>query len=269
MTRQVIVDGVGLHTGRPARVVLLASDGPVRIRANGVEASLDALAIVSTARATTLEGHGGVLRVQTVEHALAALAGLGFYEGMTLSIAGPEMPLLDGGAAAWCDAMTCLGVARGTSKLRVARHAIIEVGKSRYEWSPSTTVDVEVRLDLDDGRIAPEARWGGDPDDFRARIAPARTFAFAHEVQELLVRGLAHHANPESVVLIAPEAIHHAGSPFSPDEPARHKLLDLLGDLYVWGGPPLGRLRVFRPGHAANALAVGQARAEGVLVSSQ
>src|SRR5271165_326762 len=204
VTRQVIVDGIGLHTGSPARVVLRASGGPVRICANGVEASLGELAIASTDRATTLEGHGGLLRVQTVEHALAALAGLGLYEGMTLSIAGPEMPLLDGGAAAWCDAMKCLGVARGASKLHVARPAIIEVGKSRYEWFPSTAVDVEVRLDLDDVRIASEARWSGDPDDFRARIAPARTFAFADEVQELLVRGLARHANPESVVLIAP-----------------------------------------------------------------
>jgi UDP-3-O-[3-hydroxymyristoyl] N-acetylglucosamine deacetylase len=269
VTRQVIVDGIGLHTGSPVRVVLRASAGPVRIRANGVEASLDELAIASTARATTLEGHGGLLRVQTVEHALAALAGLGLYGGMTLSVAGPEMPLLDGGAAAWCDAMKSLGVARGTSKLHVARPALIEVGKSRYEWSPSAAVDVEVRLDLDDVRIASEARWSGDPDDFRARIAPARTFAFVHEVQELLVRGLARHANPESVVLIAPEGIHHAGKPFCPDEPARHKLLDLLGDLYVWGGPPLGRLRAFRPGHTANARALGRARAEGVLVSSQ
>jgi len=269
VTRPVIVEGVGLHTGAWARVELLASKGPVRLRANGVEAGLEKLVVASTARATTVQGRGGLLRVRTVEHMLAALAGLGVHEGVTIAIAGSEMPLLDGGAAAWCDAVKRLGLIGGKSKLRVARKATTQVGLSRYEWSPAKAIEVEVRLELDDARIAPHARWSGDPEDFHVRIAPARTFAFAHEVDELFRRGLARHVNPESVVLIAPEAIYHAGRPFSPDEPARHKLLDLLGDIYLCGGPPLGRLRVIRPGHAANARAFAQARSEAVLVTVQ
>ena len=84
----------------------------------------------------------------------------------------------------------------------------------------------------------------------------------ARDIGELVAGGLARHVEPASVVVLAPEAILHAGRAFSPDEPARHKLLDLLGDLYLSGGPPLGRLRAVRPGHAANAVAA-QARARG------
>jgi UDP-3-O-[3-hydroxymyristoyl] N-acetylglucosamine deacetylase len=143
------------------------------------------------------------------------------------------------------------------------------VGKSRYEWSPSRTTEVQVCLEVDDERLARDAAWSGDAEDFHARIAPARTFAFSRDVDDLLVRGLARHVNPESVVLVAPETIYHAGRPFSPDEPARHKLLDLLGDMYLSGGPPVGRVRVVRPGHAANAIAFRQAFAEGVLAAVQ
>jgi UDP-3-O-[3-hydroxymyristoyl] N-acetylglucosamine deacetylase len=263
VTRKVIVDGIGLHTGAAARVVLHSCEGPVRLSARGVEVPIGELWVASTHRATTVEA--GRLRVGTVEHAFAALGGLGVYEGVCIAVEGPEMPLLDGGAAAWCDAVKRLEVARKAPNLRVVRPAVIHVGSSRYELSPCDSIDLDVRLELDDPRISPLARWNGDPEDFYTRIAPARTFAFAHDADELLRQGLAHHVNPASVVLIAPEAIHHAGRPFSPDEPARHKLLDLIGDLYLHGGPPVGRLSVVRPGHAANARAIAEALAQGVL----
>ena len=151
-------------------------------------------------------------------------------------------------------------------RLEVARAATFDVGPSRYDFTPGRDVEVRVSIQLDDARLAGEASWSGGAEDFVTRIAPARTFALAHEVDELARRGLARHVDPASVVVIAPDAILHAGRPFSPDEPARHKLLDLLGDLYLHGGPPAGRVAAFRPGHAANARAFRRAIAEGVLV---
>ena len=252
MSREVVVDGVGLHTGAPVRAVLRASPGLVRLAAGGVEVPLAELAVASTARATTVEARGGALRVGTVEHALAALAGLGIYEGLVIEVHGPEMPLLDGGAAAWCAAVARLELPRGWPRLHVTREA---------------TFDVGVHVDLGDPRFATDASWRGDPDDFVARIAPARPFTLARDVEELIRRGLARHADPESVVVIAPDAVHSAGRAFSPDEPARHKLLDLVGDLYLHGGPPLGRVRVTRPGHASYARALRRAIDEGVLAT--
>jgi UDP-3-O-acyl-N-acetylglucosamine deacetylase len=68
-------------------------------------------------------------------------------------------------------------------------------------------------------------------------------------------------------VVIAEDAIHAAGAPFAPDEPARHKLLDLVGDMYLYGGPPRGRVRAFRPGHAATHAAMARALDLGVLAT--
>jgi UDP-3-O-[3-hydroxymyristoyl] N-acetylglucosamine deacetylase len=259
----VVVEGVGLHTGVPSRVALIARPGPACLRVRDVEAPVRDLVVASTARATTVEAQG--LRVGTVEHAFAALAGLGIYEGIVLDVDGPEMPLLDGGSADWCDAIARLGLPLTMPPLRVTRAAVYEVGPSRFELAPGGSIDVSVRLELDDVRLERDARWSGDAGDFVRRIAPARTFVLAHELDELARRGLARHVDPACVVVVTAEGLLHAGLPALPDEPVRHKLLDLIGDLYLLGGPPRGRLHAVRPGHAANARALRRALEEGVL----
>jgi UDP-3-O-[3-hydroxymyristoyl] N-acetylglucosamine deacetylase len=189
------------------------------------------------------------------------------YEGLELEIEGPEMPLLDGGAVAWCEALSRLGLPTGRPRLRVAREATFDVGPSCYAFSPGDGVDVEVHVELD-ARFTPGARWQGDAADFVTRIAPARTFTLSRDVEELVRRGLARHVDPSSVVVLAPDSILSSGREVLPDEPARHKLLDLLGDLYLHAGPPLGHLRATRPGHASNARALRRAVEEGILERS-
>jgi UDP-3-O-[3-hydroxymyristoyl] N-acetylglucosamine deacetylase len=264
--RDVVVKGVGLHTGAAATVRLFARGGPVLLRAGGVEARIDELVVASTLRATTVEACGGGLRVGMVEHLFGALAGLGIYEGIVIEVDGPEMPLLDGGASAWCDALSELQIPRRGPRLRVVRDAVLECGESRYELSQADHIEVEARLLLPDPRVTPSACWMGDAEDFRARLAPARTFALASDIQGLAQLGLSRHVAPASVVVLAPDAVHCSGRPFRADEPACHKLLDLIGDSYVHGGPPLGRVHAVRPGHAANEQAFRRALDEGVIV---
>jgi UDP-3-O-[3-hydroxymyristoyl] N-acetylglucosamine deacetylase len=232
-----------------------------------VEATISELTVVATERSTTVASPNGV-RVATVEHLFAALAGLAVYDGIVIDVDGPELPLLDGGAAAWCEAIDELEpeTGRRVPRCRVARAGTVDVGSSRYELAPADAVRVEARVLLGDARLTTDASWAGDARDFRARIAPARTFAREADIDALALGGLARHVEPSSVVVLAQGAIHHAGRPFSPDEPARHKLLDLVGDLYLCGGPPLGVVRALRPGHGANAAAVARAFAEGLLV---
>jgi UDP-3-O-[3-hydroxymyristoyl] N-acetylglucosamine deacetylase len=91
----------------------------------------------------------------------------------------------------------------------------------------------------------------------------------ARDLEELGARRLAARVDPESVVVVAPDAIHAAGAPFFGDEPARHKLLDLIGDLYLYGGPPRGGLRAARPGHGATHAAIERALELGVLVAAR
>ena len=219
------------------------------------------LSVVDGARSTVVTADGA--RVGTVEHLFAALGGAGIHEGLRITIEGDELPILDGGAVAWSDALA--DVPAQSPPFRITRTTTLEVGASRYDFRVVDALEVAVTVDFDDARLAPHASWSGDRADFVARIAPARTFGFAHEVEALLARGLAQHVAPESVLVIAPDVIHHAGRPFTADEPARHKLLDLIGDLYLHGGPFRGRVHASRPGHAATHAAMARAWEEGIL----
>lgn len=266
---RVVVEGVGLHTGSPARVVLLRRAGAVTLRAGDIERTIAELRVGSAARATTVESP----RVGTVEHLFAALAGLGVREGIAIEVDGPELPLLDGGASAWCAAIDALRLApadpAAKPTLRIVHDGTVDVGDSRYQVARAAGITVRAEIEFDDARVAPEAEWLGDAADFRARIAPARTFAFLHELAALQAHGLGSHVSPESVVVIAPEAIHSKGKPFTADEPARHKLLDLIGDLYLYGGPPRGVVRAIRPGHGATHAFIRVALERGLLARSE
>lgn len=265
----MVVRGQGLHSGARGAVSFVRCEGPVVVRANGVEVALSALAVVDTTRSTTVASADGAIRIATIEHVLAALAGLGIHHGVAIVIEGSEAPLADGGARTYADAARRLGITKGAPALRIVERGSIDVGASRYELAPNEGGDdgigVEVEVDFAHPGLAARARWDGDAEDFCARIAVARTFGFEREVADLLARGLASHVTPESVVVIGAERILSAGAPFLEDEPARHKLLDLVGDLYLHGGPPIGRVRALRPGHAATHEAMRLAFARGLV----
>lgn len=222
-----------MHRGQEATLRLRRADGPVTL--NGVP--IRDLTLTGTARSTSVNGVG------TVEHLFAALEARSIRAGLAVELDGPEVPLADGGAAAFFDALPPL---EAGPRPVIAREAMIE----GYTFLPASSVRVEVAIDFGDARIAPHASWDGDAADFRARIATARTFGFEHDLGDYLARGLASHVRPEAVIVFTPTEVLAAGSPYEPDEPARHKLLDLLGDLYLHGGAPIGVLRAEKPGHA-------------------
>jgi UDP-3-O-[3-hydroxymyristoyl] N-acetylglucosamine deacetylase len=258
------VRGQGLHSAAPSAVRFERREGPLTVCIGNVVLPLGELVVVDTTRATTLASRDGRVRIGTVEHAFAALGGLGIYDGMLVTFEGPEVPLADGGAAHFCDALACVRASAGPL-LRVVRDSEIVVGASKYAFERGQEVCVEVDVDFHDERLSRVARWNGDANDFRLRVAPARTFGFEHEVADLLARGLASHVARESVVVIGKECIFSAGPFFLPDEPARHKLLDLVGDMYLWGGPPRGQVRAHRPGHTATHAAMKQALHDGIV----
>ena len=259
------IAGRGLHSGAASSVRFVRHEGPVVVRVGDVEVHVSALGVVDTTRSTTVAGAEGRLRIGTVEHVFAALGGLGIHQGVAVVIEGPEAPLGDGGARAYADALRALGCTASTGALHVVRDGEVTVGASRYELRRGDGVELDVAIDFADERIAGSAWWRGDAEDFYRRIASARTFGFEHEIADLLARGLASHVTPESVVVIGKERILAAGAPFLADEPARHKLLDLIGDLYVHGGPPRGKVRAMRPGHAATHEVMRRALAEGLV----
>jgi UDP-3-O-[3-hydroxymyristoyl] N-acetylglucosamine deacetylase len=261
----VVLRGVALHRGGPAEVRLARREGPIVFVRGAVEARLDELVVVRTDRGVTVATADGRLRVDLVEHVLAAIGGLGVCAGLAIDVIGDELPLLDGGSSELADALARLELPRGRT-LRVAREATLEHGRSRYHFAPSSGTRVSVDVDFPAPVGRQRAAWDGEASDFRARIAPARTFGWAHEAEELRRAGRAAAVDLASVLVFDERGPIAGCKPPSEDEPARHKLLDLIGDLAFYGGPPVGLVDAFLPGHGASHAVISRARAERILV---
>lgn len=263
-TEPSVLSGMGVHGGQKASVRLSRHAGPIVVRTAGGTALLRDLAVEDTTRSTTVRSVvNPAVVVRTAEHLFAALAGHSIHEGVAIDLEGDEVPLLDGGARCFSDALVRLALAPGRAALEVARSGVVEVFGSRFTFTPGDRPRVAVTLDFGDAPLDPEASWDGDASDFAARIAPARTFAMEHEIEALGAASLARFADADSVVIVGAK-LFGAGEVLR-DEPARHKLLDLLGDAYLHGGPPIGSVHALRPGHRSNHAALRSAIEQGIL----
>lgn len=258
LVRPVVMDGIGLHSGEPARLTIspapsgsgwrfIRTDLPGR-----PEIPVAPRAVRRTPLCTTLTGGAGA-EVATVEHLMAALRGLGVTDAR-LELEGPEVPLGDGSAAAFADLLISGGLTfyEGEEPLLTLPHA---VGVSRGEASLVAVPAEEPRFTYVFTHPHPEvgvqvAEFAPGRDDFRTYLAPARTIGFLADVERLWAQGLALGGRLESAVVIGEDG--YVGPLRFPNEVARHKLLDLFGDLALI--PPV-RAHVIglRSGHALNA----------------
>jgi UDP-3-O-[3-hydroxymyristoyl] N-acetylglucosamine deacetylase len=269
--RARVLRGVALHRGGPASVGLEAAAGPITLVQRGAEAALTGLHVARADRGVTLASIDGRIRVDLVEHLFAALGGLGVSSGVRITIDDDELPLLDGGARRFAEAILALDVAPAEAASRalvITQDASISRGNAVYDFTPGSgvalRVDVEFRAPV--GRES--ATWSGDARDFVERIAPARTFGWADEHAALLASGRAAAVDLDAVLVYGEDGAIAGCRPAGDDEAARHKLLDLLGDLAIHGGPPRGSITARRPGHAATHAVVAEAFALGVLAWS-
>jgi UDP-3-O-[3-hydroxymyristoyl] N-acetylglucosamine deacetylase len=260
--------GPGLFRGQICTVRLVRRDGPLSFADGERELPVESLTAGADGRTSAL--FGANFRVSCVEHLFAALAAMGVRDGLRIEIDADELPLLDGGARKWMAALAELRLRPSVPALRVVAAGEVSVAGARYCFEPvqpGETADphVEVEIDGSDPRLTRFAAWAGDEVDFFERIALARTFARVTEIDWMLAQGMQANVEPTSVVLIGESEILCAGRPFAADEPARHKLLDFVGDLGLHGGPPSGRVRAIQPNHAATHTAVERALSEGLL----
>lgn len=242
----------------------MRADGPVVLAQRGAAAALGDLRVERADRGVTVASADGRVSVDLVEHLLAAVGGLGVAGGLRIATDGDEIPLLDGGAARFTAAIRALDPPRGR-RLVVARAGSFEHQRSRYRFAPGPSPVVRVEVDFPAPVGRQRAAWDGDPEDFAARIAPARTFGWVHELAALRAAGRAAEVDLGSVVVFDGDGVLAGCRPPDADEPARHKLLDLVGDLALHGGPPCGLVEAFAPGHAATHAVAARALAEGVL----
>ncbi|MCA9510362.1 MAG: UDP-3-O-[3-hydroxymyristoyl] N-acetylglucosamine deacetylase [Myxococcales bacterium] len=249
--------GVGLHGGRVVamRVAPAPADaGVVFVRTDLDSAEIPARssALGSVRRATTLRC--GEASVATVEHLLAALFALGI-DNARVELDGPEVPAADGSAAPFVALLERAGrVAQDAERvrLRLARPIEIEDGTRRIRARPADGLHVRYAIDFPHPAIGRQELALGpiDAELFARALAPARTFGFVEEVEALRSAGLALGGDLANAVVFDAKGVITPGGLRVPDEPVRHKALDLVGDLALLGRPLDAAIEVERGGHA-------------------
>ncbi len=267
VAKRVSATGVGLHSGKPASLTLAPAPenaGITFVRMDlGVEIPARNEHVVDTTLSTSV-GAGGA-RVATVEHVLAALHGMGV-DNCRVEVDGPEIPILDGSAAPF----VCLVQEAGIQRQRAARRylvveAPVEVrdGDKVARLEPAETFSVEFTADFNHPLITNQSFRSTVSDrTFEREIARARTFCFLRDIERMQAAGLARGGSLENAIVVDEFSILNPEGLRFPDEFARHKVLDAIGDLALFGMPVLGALVAVKSGHAMNQALVRKVLAD-------
>lgn len=260
--RRVWGEGVGLHSGQVTEFTICPAPvdtGIVFIRTDvcpPIEIPASADCVVSTCLATTLGRHGA--SVQTVEHLVAALAGLGI-DNARIEIGGPEVPILDGSAAAFVDLIRRSGgtvAQRRPKRFLMIRRAVTvksEDGKALARLEPAPSFQLRCTIDFEHPLIRNQTfEWQFSDAGFVREIAKARTFGFGKDVDAMHAAGLARGGSLDNAVVIDDFSIRNPEGLRYTNEFVRHKILDAIGDLALLGAPIIGRYVGVKSGHSLN-----------------
>lgn len=253
--------GTGLHSGRKVAMQLLPAppNHGIVFRRRDVAGAAGVLkadfrAVRDTRMCSMLANDAGT-RIGTIEHLMAALYGAEI-DNLTVELDADEVPVMDGSASPFLFLIDCAGTIEQAAPRRaieVLRTVAVEDGDARIELSPARGFSAEFEIDFDSAAIGrQEMRLALDADAFRAEIARARTFGFEHEVASLRAMGLARGGSLDNAVVISGERILNEDGLRYEDEFVRHKILDLVGDLYLAGAPIRTHVRARRTGHRHN-----------------
>jgi UDP-3-O-[3-hydroxymyristoyl] N-acetylglucosamine deacetylase len=260
----IAFEGAGIHTGLPARVrVLPAPAGHgLRFRLNdAVEFPALADYVVDTMRCTVVGT--GEHRVSTVEHLLSALLGCGV-DNALIAVDGPEIPVEDGSAKVFADAVAAVGLATlHEARIRwiPSEPRVFRDGEKMLVVAPASSFRVRMTVDYPAPIGTQYLETEITPDAYRREVAPNRTFGFLHEVEALVKRGLAQGGTLENAVVFGPDG---PLTPLrTPKEPAGHKILDLVGDFALLGAYPQCEVIAIKSGHKLHCTAVRELRPHG------
>lgn len=277
------IEGVGLHTGAPVTMTVNPAEtgGVVFVRTDMGNAEVKAAVanVVSTARGTTIGS--GEATVSTIEHVMAALSAHGITNAR-IEINGPECPIMDGSSKDFCEAIKKVGVEE-----QEAAHEVLTIDSNiefkdeetgaEYLIVPSESPRFTVMIDYNSQVLPPQHAVLHNLADFEKEIAPTRTFCFLHELELLLEHNLIKGGALDNAVVFVEQPMDDAkqaklantfGQPDIratrsgtlnntelrfPNEPARHKLLDLIGDLALVNARVNGHIIATKPGHGSNS----------------
>jgi UDP-3-O-[3-hydroxymyristoyl] N-acetylglucosamine deacetylase / 3-hydroxyacyl-[acyl-carrier-protein] dehydratase len=251
----VTVQGIGLHLGRPCALTFqpAPSGAGIRFRRVDLPGAPETPATVEVAvaaeRRTQLGDGEGALH--TVEHVLAAVAGLGV-DDLVIEMDAAEPPIMDGSAEPFRSALVAAGFVRHegtTSVLRLRESVRVVDGESVYVAHPADALEVEVSIDFPHPRIGvQQGRWVVTETSFGTELAPARTFGLLRWVDDLRAKGLIQGASAENTIVLDEQDVVGTALRW-PDEFVRHKALDVVGDLALAGQRVQARISATKPSH--------------------
>ncbi len=286
----VTIEGVGLHTGENVHLTIKPAPADSGIRFLRTDIGEDAIVeadarlVSETARGTTLEKDG--IRIATVEHVLAAVTGMGM-DNVIIEVDCPETPILDGSSRLYTEAIDKEGTVEQDSlkdffEVKEPIRFYHEDKDCEIIALPSNDYRVTCLIDYESKVLGHQHASMNHIEEFKDEIATSRTFVFLHELEFLLEQNLIkggdlsnaivfvdrpvkqHELDRLASVLNKPtvavkeEGILNNLELSFPNEPARHKLLDIIGDLALAGKPIKGHIIAYKPGHASNVLFAGQ-----------
>ncbi|NLE64415.1 MAG: UDP-3-O-[3-hydroxymyristoyl] N-acetylglucosamine deacetylase [Elusimicrobia bacterium] len=260
ISKECVITGVGLHLGKPATVVIkpaVANSGIVFVRtdlAGSPSMRLGTLDVVTGGEKGRYSAiKKGEAVVYTVEHLLAALSGLGI-DNATIAISGDEAPGVDGSSAVYVKALREAGVVDLDAEqevLEVREPIMVSRNGASVMVVPADEWKVSYSLEYPHPLLKQVATFSITPDIFEKDIAPARTFCLLEEAEAVKAQGLGQGANNANTLVFGPKGPLDNTLRF-PDEPARHKILDCVGDFYLLGKQVKGHVIAFKSGHTLN-----------------
>lgn len=260
LEKSVEFGGLGLHSGEEVKVRIDPSDHGIVFHCGPESVIANPDNVTDTSRCTRLGG------ISTIEHLMSAFSALGITDASVI-LSKPEMPALGGNSIELFDGLASAG--------------IDEIGKATLHlFERVFFIEDPIRIGISKGaghwsfEFACDDRWPNsqtyeinlNKDEYRAQVAPARTFAFEEEIEPIRQAGLARGLDESSALILGKSG--YINSPKFPDEPARHKLLDLMGDLYLSGVPAkLINVSAVRSGHRTNVEAAKRLAAHARVVT--
>src|SRR3954465_2800098 len=261
--RAVDCSGVGLHSGAPGRLRILpaaAGTGVVFRRTDLDNFEVEAVSrnVAKVSYATSLMKKG--VLISTTEHLLSAFMGIGL-DNAIIELDNLELPILDGSAQPFIDMVTAAGFKpqrKQRTYLRMVKEVEVREGDKFIGVYPAEGYSVSYAINFPHpliGNETFEVELSGDR--FRREIAPARTFGFRRDEQQMRNMGLIRGATPESCIVLTDDGVENGPLRFR-DEFVRHKVLDLIGDLALLGKRIIGRVVADRAGHAMHTALVSR-----------
>jgi UDP-3-O-acyl N-acetylglucosamine deacetylase len=253
--REVSLEGIGLHSGVPTRMVLTPASADTGIVFRGPDGTLipgNAEHVVDSNFATTVGAFG--VRVRTIEHLMAAAAAMGV-DNLIAEVSGGEVPAADGSARPFVDLLASAGVAALPAPRRaLAIDEPLRVGDdSRWiHVLPAESFRISYTLDNSHPAIGVQAAsFELTEEAFTKEVAPARTYGFLRDVPMMRKNGLALGGSLDNAVVVGKRSVLNDSLRFA-DEFVRHKVLDLVGDLFLLGQPIIAHVVARNAGHALN-----------------